>query len=78
MVKVGISFSIDSKILNQINNLMKSEIVDEQGRIRERVHEGGASEFYRKLLRAGYNVKLAEFDKLSEKYGIQNNSKGKV
>jgi len=75
MAKVGISFTIDSKILKQIHELMESEIIDSDGRIRHKVHEGVASQFYRELIREGYNLRLAKFDMEKEKYGIRNKDK---
>lgn len=67
-----VTILVDDKDFKQLHELMNLAILDENGRIRYRMFEGGyQQEWYRKVLRNGMNALLDEFDKKRKEYEIK-------
>lgn len=61
-----ITLNIDKKFLSDIENLMNSKIQTEKGTIIFEVHVGNKQDFFRRLLRAGFNSINLEFEEKTE------------
>jgi hypothetical protein len=61
-----ITLNLDKKFISDIENLMDSKIRTEKGAIIFEVHVGNKQDFFRRLLRAGYNQINLELEKQTE------------
>ena len=68
-----LNINMDKKILKQLHVLMDTQIEDEEGRIRFRMHKGSKQQFYREVMEAGLNVMYDKLDK--KKREIRNADK---
>lgn len=62
----SITLNIDKKFISDIENLMNSKIQTERGAIIFEVHVGNKQDFYRRLIRAGFNSINLDFEKQTE------------
>lgn len=67
------NINIDKKILQQINDLMNTEILDEAGNIRFQMHKGSKQQWYREIIEEGLNKKYQILE--SKKKELQNEDK---
>jgi hypothetical protein len=69
MAYLRVTILVDDKDYQQLHELMNLAIVGEDGRIKEKMFEGGyQQEWYRRVLRKGMNTMLSEFELLKKKY----------
>jgi len=70
---VLVNINIDKKILEQLHNLMDTELLDEDGNTRFQMHKGSKQQWYRELIEDGLNVKYRILD--NKKKELKNEDK---
>jgi hypothetical protein len=72
----GITLNLDKKMIGEIETLMNSKIQTEEGVIIFEVHVGNKQDFYRRLLRSGFNQINLEYVNQLKAMRIEYGDKG--